>query len=332
VEARVIARLAIVAIALLWSATAGAQPSFDCAKASGVVERAICADAKLAQADREMATVYGALWNRLSGPARDHLSQDQVRWLANREKACTGGAQDVARCVRQRYVARIATLKAESEGPYPFVSGQALERSGKVRSTRYEIDASYPQFDGPNADFSAVNKAFATAAQKGANDAVPGNDGGGPGIDQIWTYQQSFALHRPGPHSISVATTFYIFTGGAHGSSGVTATLVDLRTGHRVLPAGVFAAGSDWKRTVTDIARADLKRQFVERPGFPESLEPAGFDKLMNDPARYLFKADALEIIFNQYDVAAYVMGRYTVDIPYDRLHDMFRKDGPLGR
>jgi uncharacterized protein len=332
VEARVNLRIAAATIALLWSAAAGAQPSFDCSKASSVVERAICADGKLAQSDREMAAAYGALSGRLSGPAKEYLTQDQVRWLANRAKACTGSAEDVARCVRQRYVARIATLKAESEGPYPFVSEQALVRSGKVRTTRYEIDASYPQFDGPNVDFSAVNKAFATAARKGADDAIPGNDGGGPGIDQIWTYLQSFQLFRPGAHSVSVATTFYIFTGGAHGMSGLTATLVDLRTGRRVLPAGVFAPGSDWKRTITDIARADLQRQFVQRPGFPEALQPATFDKLMDDPERYLFKADTLEIVFNQYDVAAYVMGRYTVDIPYSRLSGLIRTDGPLDR
>lgn len=327
-----IVRIAVVAIASLWSAAATAQPSFDCAKASTVVERAICADPRLAQADREMAAVYGALWGRLSGPARDHLSQDQVRWLADRAKACTGGTEDVARCVRQRYAARIATLKAESESPYPFVSTQALVRSGKVRTTRYEIDASYPRFDGTNADFSAVNRAFATAARKGADDAVPGNDGGGPGVDQIWTYLQSFQLHRPSANSVSVATTFYAFTGGAHGSSGLTATLVDLRTGRSVPPAGVFAEGADWKRTVTDIVRADLKRQFVERPGFPESLEPATLDKLMDDPERYLFKADTLEIVFNQYDVGPYAVGRYTVEIPYSRLGALIRKDGPLGR
>lgn len=324
--------IAATAIGVLWAATATAQPSFDCAKASTVVERAICADAGLVQADRELATAYGALWGRLTGPARDHLTQDQLRWLANRAKACTGGAEDVARCVRQRYVSRIATLKAESDGPYPFVSEQALVRNGKVRSTRYEIDASYPQFDGPNVDFSAVNEAFATAARKGADDAVPGNDSGGPGIDQIWTYLQSFQLFRPAPASVSVATTFYVFTGGAHGSSGVTAALVDLRTGRSVAPADVFVPGSQWKRIVTEIAKADLKRQFVERPGFPEALEPAAFDKLMDDPERYLFKADALEIIFNQYDVAAYVMGRYVVDIPYGRLGNLIRKDGPLAR
>jgi len=328
----VIVRIAVAAVVSLWSGAVAAQPSFDCAKAATIVERTICGDLKLARADREMATAYSSLWGRLSGAARDHLSQDQVRWLANRAKACTGEAEDVARCVGQRYVARIATLKAEGEGPYPFVSELALVRSGKVKATRYEIDASYPQFDGANGDFSALNKAFADGAAKGASEAVPGNDVGGTAIDQIWTYLQSFQLYRPSPTSISVATTSYIFTGGAHGSTGVAATLVDLRTGRSVRPDAVFVAGSDWKRTITDMTRADLKRQFVERPGFPESLEPATFDKLMDDPERYLFKADALEIIFNQYDVGAYVMGRYTVEIPYNRLGSLIRKDGPLGR
>ncbi len=327
-----ILRISAAAIVLLWSAAAGAQPSFDCAMASTPVERAICHNDKLADADRDLAAAYGALIDQLSGAAKEHLIQDQVRWLDDRVKACVGEVASVTRCLTQRYGQRLATLKASGEGVYPFVSEHALIKRGRVKAAFYEIDARYPQFDGPNVDFSAVNKAFATAAQKGADDAVPGNDGGSPGIDQIWTYLQSFQLYRPSPNSLSVATTFYIFTGGAHGSSGVTATLVDLRTGRSVPPAGVFAAGSDWKRTITDIARADLKRQFVERPGFAESLVPATFDKLMDDPERYLFKADALEIIFNQYDVAAYVMGRFTVDIPYSRLTNLIRADGPLGR
>ena len=331
-ETRLILRTAAAAAVLLWSATVEAQPSFDCAKASSVVERTICADPGLAQSDREMAAAYGALWGRLSGTARDHLSRDQLRWLANRTKACNGVAADVALCVRQRYAARIAMLRVASEEPYPFVSEQALVRSGKVGTTRYEIDASYPQFDGATADFSAVNKAFATAAENGARDAVPPEDLGPDGTERIWTYFQSFQIFRPGPHVLSVATSVYVFTGGAHGSSGVTATLVDLRTGRRVPPAGVFTAGSDWKRVVTDFARADLKRQFVERPGFVESLEPAAFDKLMDDSGHYLFKAGALELIFNQYEVGPYAAGSYKVEIPYSRLSGLIRKDGPLGR
>jgi uncharacterized protein len=332
VEAGVILRIVAASIALLWSATAGAQPSFNCAKASSVVERAICADPKLASADRELAKVYGALWEKVTGAAREHLAKDQVRWLANRGKACNGAADDVARCVRLRYASRLATLKAESTDAYPFVGEHALVRGGKVENTRYEVDASYPQFEMPRMDFSAVNKVFAEVAQKGAKDAVPGPGDGRPGVDMVWTYYQGFELHRPSPNAVSVATTFYIFTGGAHGSSGLTAILVDLRSGREVLPVNVFTADSDWRHRIADFALADLKKQFVERPGFSEALEPNNFEKLMDEPGRYLFKADGLEIIFNPYDVGPYAAGRYTVGIPYSRLSGLIRTDGPLGR
>lgn len=325
-----IVRVAIATGLLLWSAAAGAQPSFDCAKASNVVERRICADPKLAKADRDLATVYGALSAKLSGAAKDHLVKDQLRWLANRAKACTGEPGDVARCVRLRYDARIAILTASAEGQYPFVSEQTLLRTGKVRMVRYEIDASYPQFDGGTADFSGVNKAFANAALQAAKEATPEPDAGDR--DQTWTYLQSFKLYRPGPNSVTVATTFYTFTGGAHGSSGVAATLIDLGTGRKVLPAGAFLPTAPWEGTIAEIARADLEKQFVERPGFDDALEPAKFAKLLKDPERYLFKAGALELIFNQYDVGPYAAGPYTVVIPYTKLTALIRPDGPVGR
>lgn len=325
-----ILRVVAAAAVLLGSAAAGAQPSFDCAKASTVVERTICSSDKLAKADRELASRYGALAGKLSAAAKEHLLKDQVHWIESRSKACTGETEAVTRCLGSRYGARIATLKAMGEGPYPFVSEQTLLRTGKVKATRYEIDAAYPRFDGTTADFSPVNQAFAAAAQEGAKSATPEKDV--PARESTWTYQQTFALHRPGPNSVSVATTFYTFTGGAHGLSGVIATLVDLRTGRGVPPAGVFLPNAPWERTITDIARADLKRQFVERPGFDDALEPGNFAKLMKDPDRHLFKEDALVLLFNQYDVAAYVMGAYTVTIPYTKLANLIRPDGPLGR
>lgn len=322
----------VAAIVLVLGADAAwAQPSFDCAMASSPIERAICRTDKLGDADRELTAAYGALIDRLAGPAKEHLIKDQVRWLDDRAKACTGEIAAVTRCLTLRYTQRLATLKASAEGDYPFVSEHDLVKRGRVKAAFYEIDARYPRFDGPNADFSAVNKAFAAEAQEGAEKATPPQDIR-TDHSQIWTYDQGFELHRPGLHGVSVATSFYSFTGGAHGSSGLLATLVDLRTGRSVAPADVFQPMADWERALAGIARADLKRQFVERPGFEDALEPAKFDKLMKDPSRYLFKAFALELIFNQYEVAPYASGMYRVTIPYARLTGMLRPDGPVGR
>lgn len=313
----------VLALLLLVPGGAVAQPSFDCAKASTEVERTICGDAKLAAADRELAKVYGALLGRLAAPANEHLVADQLRWLGNRGKTCTAY---LAGCLANRYRQRTATLKALGDGAYPFVSEQVLLKIGKVKAIRYEIDARYPRFDG-NADFGAVNTIFARIAEAGAKDAIPGSD-----VDalrqQTWTYEQGFALYRPGPTAVSVETTSYIFTGGAHGSTHVSAILVDLRSGNAVEPADVFASSAPWQRTLAGMARADLKKQFVERPGFPEALEPDKFDKLVRDSERYLFKAGALELIFNQYEVGPYAAGIYTVTIPYERLAGLLRPDG----
>jgi uncharacterized protein len=330
-EAGVRLPLAIAAVVLLGSGVAAAQPSFDCAMASSPVERAICRNDKLGEADRELAVAYGVLIDRLSGPAKDHLIKDQVRWLDDRSEACTGEIAAVTRCLAARYTQRLGTLKAAAEGDYPFVSEHDLMRRGRVKAAFYEIDARYPQFDGPGADFSTVNKAFADQAREGAENATPPQDIR-TDHSQIWTYEQGFELHRPGMHSVSVAISFYSFAGGAHGSSGLLATLVDLRTGRSVSPADVFRPTAEWERTLAGIARADLERQFVERPGFEDALEPAKFDKLMKDPQRYLFKAFALELIFNQYEVAPYASGMYRVMIPYARLTGMLRPNGPVGR
>ena len=323
--------LAIAAVLLLGPSAAWAQPSFDCAMASSPVERAICRNDKLGEADRELAAAYGALIDRLSGRAKEHLIRDQVHWIDDRAKACTGEVAAVTRCLTTRYTQRFATLKAASEGDYPFVSEHALIRHGRVKAAFYEIDARYPQFDGTDVDFSAVNKAFAAQAREGAENATPPQDIK-TDHSQIWTYEQGFELHRPGMHGVSVATSFYSFTGGAHGSSGLLATLVDLRTGRSVAPADVFQPTAPWERTLADIARDDLKRQFAERSGFPDALEPAKFGKLMKDPQHYLFKAFALELIFNQYEVAPYASGMYRVVIPYARFNSMLRPGAPVGR
>ena len=129
------------------SAFAQERPSFDCAKASTKVEQTICATPELAKADREVAKAYAALAAKLSGPAKEHLTNDQNRWTANRNKGCDAAGDDIEDCLKVRYDMREAQLAFLGADPYPFVSEQAIVRTGKVKRADYRIDASYPQFD-----------------------------------------------------------------------------------------------------------------------------------------------------------------------------------------
>ena len=326
-------RLLVMTLALLASSAAFAQerPSFDCAKASNAVERTICKDPELAKADREMALAYTALVGRLAGAAKEELVKDQGRWVGDRNRACTGDDETITRCLKQRYGARTATLRAFADGPYPFVSEQSLAKAGKLGKITWSYEIGYPRFDGTTADFSALNAAFANAAKKMADDAVPKADSQ-TNFDQEWSYEQGFTLYRPGANSMTVAVQFYGYSGGAHGYGGTHCTLVDLRTGKAVGLDSVFAAGPQWLRVMTQIVGADLKKQFVEQPGFDDALEPAKLSKLLGDSARYCWRADKLEVIFNAYEVGPYSSGPYEVHIPYERMKPLLRPDGPISR
>lgn len=288
----------------------------DCAKAATVIERAVCGNAALSAADRKMAAAYAALAGRLTGAARDHLAADQARWLANRNSVCIGEPAEIEDCIETRYRERTALLDWLSEGTYPFISEHAIVKIGKARGIPYTIDASYPQFDGTGADFGAVNREIAAATGEAAERVVPGPDadnGGGNYNGPALGYEQAYTLHRPGPNAITVYFRYDSYEGGTHGIVGVTATLIDLRTGKAVGPEGVFLANSNWLREITRIVSADVST--------------SNLSELLKQPRRYVFLEDRLELSFNQYEG-----GPYTVEIPYDRLRPMLRVDGPVPR
>ena len=126
---RFLATAVLLAVIETVPAQAQGGPSFDCAKASNAIDRAICKDKDLAEADREMVTLYSMLLGRLSGPAKEALQKSQVQWIANRNRGCTSSDADLmTRCLTTRYENRIADLKASGTGIYPFVEEQTIEK------------------------------------------------------------------------------------------------------------------------------------------------------------------------------------------------------------
>jgi uncharacterized protein YecT (DUF1311 family) len=291
-------------------------PRPDCAGAATPIERTVCGSAELSAADRKMRAAYASLVGRLSGLAKDHLASDQTRWLANRNGACIGEPAEIADCLETRYRDRTARLEWLGDGAYPFISEQAIVKTGTVRGIPYLIDASYPQFDGAGPDFGAVNRQLAAMAREGADRAVPGPDadnGGGNYNGPPWSYAQAYTLHRPGPNAISVHIRYDSYEGGTQGVVGVSGVLVDLRSGAAIGPESVFLPGSNWLRDLNRIAGAD-----INAPNLAD---------LLKEPGRYIFLEERLELSFNQHEG-----GPYTVEIPYDRLRSLLRVTGPVPR
>jgi uncharacterized protein len=326
----------ILAMLLVFAAGAAAlaqeRPSFDCAKADNTIDRAICKNAELSKADREMAAAYTAVLSRLTGAAKDELVKDQVRWIANRNRACRADPDNIEDCLKGRYAARTKNLRAYAQGTYPAISEQSLVKQGKLGKITWSYDITYPRFEGANVDFTAVNARFADAAKKRTDESTPKADDG-PEREQQWFYEQGFTVERPpGGQTATVVVQFNSYRGGAHGYGATRCTLVDLRTGKVVAPPGVFTPGEQWLRVMAQLVAADLKKQFVDKPGFDDALEPASLAKLLSESNRYCWTGKHLEVIFNAYDVGPYAAGPYEVNISYDRLKPILRPDGPIAR
>src|SRR5262249_17745429 len=203
--------------------------SWDCTKASTKVERTICGNADLAKADREVAAAYAQLAGKLSGAAKDHLASDQARWTANRNRGCSAAGDDIEDCLKIRYGSPSEQLAFLAAGDYPFVSEQALIKTGKVKRIDYRIDAAYPQFDAKSPDFAQVNRSLAEWTEKAARQAIPVATKIDDDAEQEWSYEQNFQLYRPNRRAVSMAFSYRTYTGGAHGYLATDCFLVDLR-------------------------------------------------------------------------------------------------------
>jgi len=88
-DARLSAATGTVLAALLisnGSAMAQVKPSFDCAKAASVAEKAICADPALAEADADVAKNYAAMLMTLDTRAGKALRDDQSDFIGYRDQ------------------------------------------------------------------------------------------------------------------------------------------------------------------------------------------------------------------------------------------------------
>jgi hypothetical protein len=136
-----------ILLASLLAAAAPAAPSFDCHHASTRVEKMICADSGLAEADRVLAVAFGRV------PARAALTREQRDWLARRDRC-----EDPA-CVAGRYDERISELIGRIHLPSAFErrgdrDAPASLRMAAVENGQYLFRLSALSFTGQGGDVS----------------------------------------------------------------------------------------------------------------------------------------------------------------------------------
>lgn len=100
-----------LALAAPSSARAAAGASFDCAKVPpGSIAALVCADAGLAQLDRQLSQVYRQALKKAAQERPPLLKAEQRGWVKGRDECWK--SEDKAACVKDSYVRRIAELQA----------------------------------------------------------------------------------------------------------------------------------------------------------------------------------------------------------------------------
>jgi uncharacterized protein len=91
--------------------------SFECQKASTLVEIMICGNPDLSRLDEQMYDAYRNLISRSASP--DEIKRNQVQWLSNNRNIC----QNIA-CLDQAYRSRISALSnSQQQAPRNPPSG-----------------------------------------------------------------------------------------------------------------------------------------------------------------------------------------------------------------
>jgi hypothetical protein len=238
----------------------------------------------------------------------------------------------MATCLTDVMAVRAERLATMPRGDaYPFVGERRLIERGRRGGVTYELSVSYPVFSFLGADSSRANAVIKTWVDEFAADVRPqaqAAPGGSPDIG--WFLESGYVVHRAAPDLLTVAAHWLVFTGGAHPNNGRAAWQFEPMTGRPLALGDILDPGSDWPDAVTALVRADMMKQFVERPGFEGSIAPAALHKMVIQPRRWIFAADKVTVTFDPYDVGPYAAGPYEVELSYTALSPYIRKDGPL--
>lgn len=127
---------------------------------------------------------------------------------------------------------------------------------------------------------------------------------------------------------ISYTVNFENYTGGAHGAHSFTNHVINLKTGNLITEEDIFVDGY----------QEDLAQILVDRIAKQNSLddvkelENIGFfsiDEIFPN-GNFLIDDNGITYTYNEYEIAAYVVGATNVHLPYEEIQHLLKKESPI--
>lgn len=310
-------RTGVPALGLVLMAGAPAS-AFDCAKAGTPMEKAICADPVAKASDDAMESAFNSLRAALTGPQKQAALDDQRAWLKERNENC-GKEKTPASCAADSNGARTRVLTARPESG-PGTKSRLIPvfiRQGGSRD-KVEVDVQLYKFADPATPGERLLNARADEIAAKIDFKKDEPD------DRSWSHEESWSISYASPVFLSIWSTGYDYSGGAHGGASGTGIHVDLRSGRIVGFSDLFdakAASEIDKRCVKQI-----KAEKVERGNGDDGDDPdlaKKVSEVVKDLGNWSIKETQASVYFGQYSVGSYAEGVYGCDLPIAELNKL---------
>ncbi|MDW8800326.1 DUF4163 domain-containing protein [Clostridium sp. A1-XYC3] len=120
---------------------------------------------------------------------------------------------------------------------------------------------------------------------------------------------------------LSITSTYYQYTGGAHGSTLMETSNVNLKTGEKIALKDLFKDGVNYKKLITE----EIKKQIVSDDRFYSDASAAL--NTISDNQSFYIAEDGIVIYYQSSEIAPYAAGIPEFKIPFSMLKDSLKLD-----
>ncbi|GEP09426.1 DUF3298 domain-containing protein [Methylobacterium gnaphalii] len=297
---------------------AGILPAsaFDCAKAGTPMEKAICADPAAKASDDAMESAFNTLRAGLTGPQKQAALDDQRAWLKQRNETCKGEKSPAA-CVADANGARTGMLTARPESG-PGLKSRLVPYFVRQSGSRDKIDVAvqlYKFADPATPGEQLLNK-------KADEDVASITYKKDEPDDRSWSNEETWSISYASPDFLSIWSTGYEYSGGAHGGASGHGLHIDLRTGRIVGFSDLFDAKA--QAEIDKSCLKQVKAEKVERGAGDDADDPdlaKKISEVVKDLSNWSIKEKEASVYFGQYSIGAYAEGIYGCDLTIAELN-----------
>lgn len=127
---------------------------------------------------------------------------------------------------------------------------------------------------------------------------------------------------------ISFTVNFENYTGGAHGAHAYNHFVIDLKNGKKLKEEDIFIDSYQEQLAVILVAQIAKQNNVTD----PKELENMGFfsvDEIYPNN-NFLIDETGITYTFNEYEIAAYVVGPIHVHIPFEDVQLLLKQESPI--